>query len=274
MNSPTKSRSVTRKTMIKRLYILFAFIVGISLLTKAQDIPDPMQPRRIVNDFTGLFSKQEQASLERKLRNFNDSTSTQIAVVVVPTLNGYDINDYAARLGEKWGVGQKGKDNGIVLLVKPKTNRERGEVAISVGYGLEGVIPDVIASRIIRNEIIPEFQQDKYYRGVDKALTVLMDLSKGEYTADEYKKKSEGGIADFIIGFIIFAVLLLLIFRRRGGGGYSPGHSSGGGFFIFPMGGFGGGSSSGGFGGFSSGGGSFGGFGGGSFGGGGSSGSW
>lgn len=274
MNSPTISRSVTRKTMIKRLYILLAFIVGISLLTKAQDIPEPMQPRRIVNDFTGLFSKLEQASLERKLRNFNDSTSTQIAVVVVPTLNGYDINDYAARLGEKWGVGQKGKDNGIILLVKPKTNRERGEVAISVGYGLEGVIPDVIASRIIRNEIIPEFQQDKYYRGVDKALTVLMDLSKGEYTADEYKKKSEGGIADFIIGFIIFAVLLLLVFRRRGGGGYSPGHSSGGGFFIFPMGGFGGGSSSGGFGGFSSGGGSFGGFGGGSFGGGGSSGSW
>ncbi|WP_303180549.1 YgcG family protein [uncultured Butyricimonas sp.] len=261
--------------MIKRLFILLTLIAGISYITGAQNIPDPMKPRRIVNDFTGLFSKQEQNTLERKLRNFNDSTSTQIAVVTVPTLNGYDINDYAARLGEQWGVGQKGKDNGIVLLIKPKSGRERGEVAISVGYGLEGVIPDVIASRIIRNEIIPSFQQGEYYRGVNKALDVIMDLSKGEYTADEYRKKSEsGGWIDFVIGFIILAVLLSFIFRRRGGGGYSPGRSSGGGFFIFPMGGFGGGSSSGGFGGFSSGGGSFGGFGGGSFGGGGSSGSW
>ena len=144
-------------------------------------------------------------------------------------------------------------------------------MAISVGYGLEGVVPDVTASRIIRNEIIPAFQADNYYKGIDKATDVLIDLSKGEYTADEYKKKNEGNPFDIVIGFIVFVIILSLIFRKRGGGGYSPGHPSGrGGFFIFPM----GGGSSGGFGGFSSGGGSFGGFGGGSFGGGGSSGSW
>lgn len=261
--------------MIKRLILFLTLVAGISLSSRAQDIPEPMKPRRIVNDFTGLFSKQEQAALERKLRDFNDSTSTQIAVVTVPALDGYDINDYAARLGEKWGVGQKGKDNGIVLLIKPKNNRESGQVAISVGYGLEGVIPDVIRLPRHPQRDYSRFPARELLQGVDKALTVLTDLSKGEYTADEYKKKSEGGgIFDIIIGIIIFAVLLSLIFRRRGGGGYSPGHTSGGGFFIFPMGGFGGGSSSGGFGGFSSGGGSFGGFGGGSFGGGGSSGSW
>ena len=211
------------------------------------------------------------AALEKKLVNFNNNSSTQIAVVTVPSLNGHDINDYAARLGEKWGIGQKGKDNGIVILIKPKSGREKGEVAISVGYGLEGVVPDVTASRIIRNEIIPAFQADNYYKGIDKATDVLIDLSKGEYTADEYKKKNEGSPFDIVIGFIVFVIILSLIFRKRGGGGYSPGHTSGsGGFFIFPM----GGGSSGGFGGFSSGGGSFGGFGGGSFGGGGSSGSW
>ncbi len=260
--------------MIKKLFILLAVITGITVTSaRAQDIPEPMTPKRIVNDFTGLFSKQEQAALEKKLTEFNNNSSTQIAVVTVPTLNGYDINDYAARLGEKWGIGQKGKDNGIVILIKPKTGREKGEIAISVGYGLEGVVPDVIASRIIRNEIIPAFQQNAYYKGIDKATSVLIDLSKGEYTADEYKNKDNGGAFDIVIGFIILLILVSLIFRRRGGnGGYTPGHrSGGGGFFIFPM---GGGSSSGGFGGFSSGGGSFGGFGGGSFGGGGSSGSW
>ena len=257
--------------MIKRLFILFAFITGTLFTVQAQDIPEPMSPKRIVNDFTGLFSTQEREALEKKLVNFNTNSSTQIAVVTVPSLNGYDINDYAARLGEKWGVGQKGKDNGIVILIKPKSGREKGEVAISVGYGLEGVVPDITASRIIRNEIIPAFQADNYYNGIDKATDVLIDLSKGEYTADEYKKKSEGSPLDIMIGVIIFAIILSLIYRKRGGGGYSPGHTSGsGGFFIFPM----GGSSSGGFGGFSSGGGSFGGFGGGSFGGGGSSGSW
>ena len=240
----------------------------------AQDIPEPMTPKRIVNDFTELFSSQERAALEKKLVDFNNNSSTQIAVVTVPSLNGYEINDYAARLGEKWGIGQKGKDNGIVILIKPKVGREKGEVAISVGYGLEGVIPDVVASRIIRNEIIPAFQTENYYKGIDKATDVLIDLSKGEYTADEYQTADEEIPLDIIIGVaFIFAIILSLIFHRRGGGGYSPGHTSGGGgFFIFPMGG--GSSSSGGFGGFSSGGGSFGGFGGGSFGGGGSSGSW
>ena len=257
--------------MIKKLLILFAVIAGTLLSVHAQDIPEPMTPKRIVNDFTGLFSTQERAALEKKLVNFNNNSSTQIAVVTVPSLNGYDINDYAARLGEKWGIGQKGKDNGIVILIKPKSGREKGEVAISVGYGLEGVVPDVTASRIIRNEIIPAFQADNYYKGIDKATDVLIDLSKGEYTADEYKKKNEGSPFDIVIGFIVFVIILSLIFRQRGGGGYSPGHTSGSGvFFIFPM----GGGSSGGFGGFSSGGGSFGGFGGGSFGGGGSSGSW
>jgi len=258
--------------MIKNLFILLAIITGTTITpAKAQDFPEPMIPKRIVNDFTGLFSKQEQAALEQKLANFNTTSSTQIAVITVPTLNGYDINDYAARLGEKWGIGQKGKDNGIVLLIKPKTEREKGEVAISVGYGLEGVVPDAIASRIIRNEIIPAFQQDAYYKGVDKATSVLIDLSKGEYTADEYKNKDNRDSFDIVIGFILLVILLSLIFRRkRGNGGYTPGHNSrGGGFFIFPMGG-----SSGGFGGFSSGSGSFGGFGGGSFGGGGASGSW
>ena len=142
------------------------FFICITSFLQAQDLPEPMRPKRIVNDFTQLFSPQQQQALEQKLRNFNDTSSTQIAIVTVPTLQGYAPSDYAQRLAEKWGVGQKGKDNGVLLLIKPKSRTEKGQVAIAVGYGLEGVIPDAIASRIIRNEIIPEFQQNNYYRGV------------------------------------------------------------------------------------------------------------
>ena len=136
------------------------FFICITSFLQAQDLPEPMRPKRIVNDFTQLFSPQQQQALEQKLRNFNDTSSTQIAIVTVPTLQGYAPSDYAQRLAEKWGVGQKGKDNGVLLLIKPKSRTEKGQVAIAVGYGLEGVIPDAIASRIIRNEIIPEFQQN------------------------------------------------------------------------------------------------------------------
>lgn len=249
-------------------YILFLFL---SLSGNGQDFPEPMKPKRIVNDFTDLFTPQQNQALEQKLRHFNDTSSTQIAVVTVPSLNGYEPNDYAQRLAEKWGVGQKGKDNGLLVLVKPKSDREKGQVAIAVGYGLEGVIPDAIASRIIRNEIIPEFQQNNYYSGVNKATDVLMKLASGEFTAEQYNKKNKqdrGGL--IFLPFLIVFLLPLFIRRRKG---YTTGSHGGGGVPPIFFGGFGGGRGSN-FGSFSSGGGSFGGFGGGGFGGGGASGSW
>jgi len=256
-------------TMIRKIFI-FTLCMSYFLSGQAQNFPTPMQPRRLVNDFTQLFSRQEVARLENKLAAFNKASSTQIAVVTVASLDGLDINDYAARLGEKWGIGRKGKDNGILLLIKPKQGREKGEVAISVGYGLEGAIPDVTAARIIRKEILPAFQQGKYYQGVHQATSVLMDLAKGEFTAEAYQKQGDGSFIVFL-PFLLFILLSLFIRQRRG---YSPGHASPP-FFIggTPFGGYRGSS----FEHFSSGSGSFGGFGGfggGSFGGGGASGSW
>lgn len=252
---------------MKYFITLIAFFLTFSLF--GQDFPEPMRPRRIVNDFTGMFTPQQVNALEQKLRNFNDTSSTQIAVVTVPSLDGYDPNDYAQRLAEKWGVGQKGKDNGILLLVKPKSAREKGQVAIAVGYGLEGVVPDAIASRIIRNEIIPQFQNGNYYAGINNATDVLMKLSGGEFTADQYAKKGGGDTGAWVILPFLVVFLVPLFVRRRKG--YTTGSHGGGGVPPIFFGGLGGGSS---FGSFRSGGGSFGGFGGGSFGGGGASGSW
>lgn len=245
------------------LLCLFAIIV------KAQDFPEPMRPKRMVNDFTGMLTPQQANSLEQKLRNFNDTSSTQIAIVTVPSLQGYEPNDYAQRLAEKWSIGQKGKDNGILLLIKPKNSREKGQVAIAVGYGLEGVIPDAIASRIIRNEIIPQFQTGDYYAGINKATDVLIKLTGGEFTAEQYAQGNDDGAAWIILPFLIVFLVPLFVRKRRG---YTTGsHGSGGVPPIF-FGGFGSRGSN--FGSFSGGSGSFGGFGGGSFGGGGASGSW
>ena len=194
--------------------VLAAFFLLLACMASAQEFPAPMQPRRLVNDFTGMFSSQETARLEQKLRRFNDTTSTQIAIAVVPSLHGYAPNDYAQRLAEQWGIGQQGKDNGILILLKPKTRDASGQVAIAVGYGLEGVVPDAIASRIIRNEVIPAFQQGAYYAGIDRATTVLMQLTGGEFTAEQYARGGGNGIGWFLLPFFLI-VFLAPLFRRR-----------------------------------------------------------
>ena len=172
----------------------------------AQDFPDKPVPPRLVNDFAGMLNSNEVNALERKLVAFDDSTATQIAIVTVNSLHGYDKADYAQRLAEKWGIGQKGKNNGILILVKPKTESESGEVFIAQGYGLEGAIPDLHASDIINNQILPAFRAGDYYGGLDKATSTLISLARGEFPADQYgkqTKKDYGAITPFII-FIIF----------------------------------------------------------------------
>lgn len=241
---------------------------------KAQ-IPERPNPPRLVNDFAGMLSQSETQQLESKLVQFARETSTQIVIVSVPDLEGYDPGDYAFRLGEKWGVGQKGTNNGLVILLKPKTENEQGRIFIATGYGLEGVLPDAtVNGTIIDNEIIPYFQQGNYYQGLDRGTDVIMDITRGEYTAEYYNENyanQGGGI--FPVLFIMFLVFIIFpILRGRRRRYYSPGKSLP---FWLAMGLLSGGRShSGSFGNFSSGGGGFGGFGGGSFGGGGAGGSW
>ena len=171
------------------------------------------------------------------------------------------------RLHDKWGVGRKGKDNGILILVKPSQPDSRGEAYISVGYGLEGVIPDITAGRILDQEMIPEFRRGSVYDGLDKATNVLMQLSRGEFTADQYAGRDEGG--GVAVGLVAILVLFFLFAAGRKGGGHGGNGSRGGGGWFPPI-FLGGGSRGGG----SFGGGGFGGFGGGMSGGGGAGRSW
>lgn len=259
--------------------IFFLALILISVEAFSDVFPEKPRPPRLVNDYTGFLTEGEKDDLEQKLDTFNRATSTQIAVVILGDLHGYDISDYAVQLARKWGIGQKGKNNGILVLIKPKTSASKGEVFIATGYGLEGAVPDAIAKRIVENEMLPSFRNGNNYEGINKAVTVLMALTRGEYTADEYSRRTKsqgtGGIPVFII-FILFFVVFSFIGRARRARQYSMGHNIP--FWLALMMLSGSRNTHGGsFGNFSSGGGSFGGFGGfggGSFGGGGAGGSW
>jgi len=250
-------------------YITFFLFLAVFGHAFADDLPDRPNPPRLVNDMANIFSPEQSATLEQKLTAYNDSTSTQIAVVTISDLKGYDVSDFAQRLGQKWGVGQEKNNNGVIILIKPKTADSKGEVWISTGYGMEEKIPDITAHRIIDQVMIPEFQQGNMYSGIDKAVDVIIGICSGTYQAGSLGKK-ENGDAFAIIVPIILLILILSSFRRNKYHHFGSGSSSSGSGTVFFPGSFGGGRSSGG--GFSSGG--FGGFGGGSFGGGGAGGSW
>ena len=264
------------------LQALFLFAVfSAPLQLTSQDVPEPLYPLRLVNDYIGLLKEPQYQRLEQKLRAFDDTTSTQIVIVLVRSLNGISKEEFADRIGERWGVGQHDKDNGIVVLVKPKIRNERGEARISLAYGLEGVIPDAVANRIVNHEMIPHFREGDYFTGLDKGTNTLMALATGEFTADDYKKKTEGSVLGILIPILVILLVIFLMSRNSkrhyttGSHGTSlwtglwlasmmssRGHRGSWGNFRSGSGSFGGG------------GGGFGGFGGGSFGGGGAGGSW
>jgi uncharacterized protein len=271
-----------RKVLISVFFTLIFLMPG-SVYVFCQNLPEKPVPARLVNDFTGLLSEGERNTLENKLVLFNDSTSTQIAVVIVKDLSGYDKADYAQRLAEKWGIGTKGLNNGVLILIKPASGNSRGEVQIATGYGLEGAIPDITCGQIIDNDIIPAFMKKDYYGGLDKATTTLMALARGEYTARDYGKHVKKGAAKAApVGVFIIIFIIIMIIRNSGRSNHSNISRSGLPFWILlgmmnsgrssHSGSWGGFSGGGGFGG--GGGGGFGGFGGGSFGGGGAGGSW
>lgn len=253
-----------RSLVLCLLFVMLAF--GATL--KAQ-LPSPPNPPRLVNDYTGTLNASQINALEHKLVAYNDSTSTQILVLLVDDLQGYTIEQYATEIGHSWGVGQQGKNNGVVILVKPKNGNERGQVNISPGYGMEEYVTDATAKTIIEKEMIPSFREDDYYTGIDNAVNTIMDLCSGKFTQDEYTDNEDGFPLWLIILFIIAIAIILSKFSDNNGQSYTGGGTRT--IWIPTGGGFSGGSFGGGG---NFGGGGFGGFGGGGFGGGGASGSW
>ena len=261
-----------------RWFLVLLLAAALPLHLFSQDLPE--RSRTIVTDYTNTLNGSQIQALEGKLVAFNDSTSSQVAVVLVTTTGDYAIADYAVRLFNKWKIGQEKKNNGVLLLVAVGDRK----VFIITGLGMEGALPDAICKRIVTNQIVPAFKEGDYYKGIDQGVNAIMAAVKGEYQAEPAQgRQREKGPPWFVI-FIFFIIFIIVIFSRvnstrsyarrnnvsfwvawgllnaalnRGGSRGSWGGFSGG------SGGWGGG-----------GGGGFGGFGGGMSGGGGAGGSW
>ena len=239
----------------------------------AQSIPEKPTTVRYVNDFAQIFSESQREELEYMLKSYKDTTSTQIVVVSVKSLEGMDASQYAAELGEKWGVGQKQEDNGIVFLIAP-TERK---MFIATGRGTQDRLTDVYIARIRDNYILPEFKRGDYYSGTTLGVKQIMNKLSGAFKADSSQSNEEIELttSDIIKFIIIFIIILWIISKISKAVNYGETYSSrgyrgglGGGFWGSSGGIFGGGGSSWG----SSGGGDS--WGGGSFDGGGAGGDW
>lgn len=248
------------------VYILIFLLLCVPLCVFAseKDFPAQPNPPRLVNDFAGFMNAEEQATLEQKLQSYADSTSNQIALVTVQSIGDYEIADYTVQLFNRWHIGSKKNNNGILILAA----RDERKLWISTGYGLEAVLPDGMLGHIIRSEIQPAFKQAAYYQGFDQGIDAIMDAIKGEYKADSATASQPKSLPTALIVLVIIVLLVATTSGRgRGGGGGMLGNA---GWIAASMlsnrnygSGWGGGSSGG-----------FGGFGGGSSGGGGAGGSW
>lgn len=258
-------------------FIKISFTVLIlfcSVIVLGQTYPERPNPPRLVNDFTNTLTAEQVQTLEAKLVVLDDSTSTQIAVVIVPSVNGATIADYNVGLLRKWGVGTK-NNNGVILLIA-KNDRT---LDITVGYGLEGSLTDATSKSIIDDIIVPNFKGSDYYRGIDLGTDAIVQAVKGKYNSPRAKSTASGKGGYSFIFIIIIIIIISLISRGGGGGGgtfMSRRGQSGIGQALLLGALFGGGGRGGGgdWGGGGGGGDGFGGFGGGSGGGGGASGGW
>lgn len=270
----------------RSLVIAVSFIAsGVSASAEQTCLLETPAPTRVqVVDRADILTPGQENDLNSRLAQFNKATSTQLLIVTVNDLCGYDKSEFTYTLGEKWGVGQKGKDNGVVIMVKPHGQQGNRHAFIATGYGVEGVVPDALAHRIVQQEMIPRFKQGDFYGGISAAAETVMGLTKGEFTADQYAQQSKGRPKNWI-PFVVFFLIILVVFGSRisrtrryatdNNLGFwaawlllsQSGRRHGGYYDDFRSGG-------GGFGGFGGGGGGFGGFGGGGFGGGGAGGSW
>ena len=283
MNCQMKSLKVDLKKIYLTYHLLIAFILcSLSIESIAQQIPDVPKEQTSVYDGANLLTGNQKQTLEQKLINYADSTSTQIVVATVNTIGNNDIAYYATKWAHKWGIGQEEEDNGVLLLIA----KDDRKMTIRTGYGTEHLLTDALSSRIIRNVLAPNFREGNFYKGLDEATDVIILALNGEYQNENQNQSEGSGIPLGLILFIIFIILMFILSKRNRGGGNSNNRggrkrdaassileaiilSNAGRSGSFGSGGFGRGSSGGGFGG-----GFSGGFGGGGFGGGGASGGW
>jgi uncharacterized protein len=264
MNFRTKSALERIVIMRKNLFLLTLFLL-ISTISKAQKFPE--KPVGFVNDFAGMLSGEMRGRLEQALSAYRDSTSNVIAIATIEDLQGYSIEEFSTAMFNKWRMWEGDRYNGVLILISKNDRKMR----IEVGYGLEGAVPDALAGRIVKDEMVPRFKQGDFDGGIAAAAVAVAQASKGEYKGTGKKSRRKNSASDDVMPLLFIGALFVFFFLipvikggkgkrgrvyRRGGVDVPPiiffggsGHRGGGGW------GGGGGFGGGGFGGFSGGGG-------------------
>ncbi len=199
------------------LFIALSFFIFNSTPSSALNVP-PLRAR--VNDLAGMLSPEAAQALEQRLADFERETGHQIAVLTVPSLEGDAIEDFGIRVAEAWKIGKKGFDNGAILLIAQKEHKLR----IEVGYGLEGVLPDAIASRIIREVIVPRFRDNDFSGGIVAGVNAILQVTKGEplpesaRTANRSRSFQAGSLVNVLMITAMLALFIGMTQRRAFGG--------------------------------------------------------
>lgn len=242
------------KSVKHKFILVLAFISCLLVFdSKAQNIPARPSPPRLVNDFAMMLSNEENNFLEQKLVAYFDSTSTQIAIVTIESLDGAPVQEFAAQLGYKWGVGTKENHNGVVLLISK--NDRKGFIA--TGYGVEDGLNTNVCQQIFDKYVVPNMKSGNTFNAIDDATSIIIQVLDGKFQMSE-KSDEDFSLLPLII-IVLFIIFIFYVSSRSkntsisrrgyvdssppwfGGGGWGSGSSGGGGF-----GGFGGGDFSGG----------------------------
>lgn len=196
-----------------RFFLLLLFLL-IPCAGHSLEVP---QLRARVNDYAHMLSSGTVQELEQQLADFEKKEGTQVVVLTIPSLEGENLKEYSIRVAEAWRIGQKGTDNGAILLV---AKNER-KIRIEVGRGLEGVLTDLVSGRIIRNDIAPRFKAGDMDGGVKAGASAIMAVVKGEYAAPEknirHGRKSTSPVFALAIFFLVGCIFLGAIARALGG---------------------------------------------------------
>lgn len=247
-------------------YVLYiTFLLFATTAYSQTEIPDRPSPPQLVNDFTNTLSAQEQQRLEQKLVAYNDSTSTQVAILIIDSYGEDEPNQFGVKVFDSWKIGEAGKNNGLLITVATEDKK----MFINTGYGLEDRITDAAAIGIVENYMKPAFQNNNFYQGLNDATTIIFDLAAGKYTADQFTEDNAGKGIGLGVFLVFFFIIITIISRIRNIRNHHMGTGRSGGlsFLTMMMLMGSGGSHRGSFGDFNSGGGGFGGGGGGGFGG-------
>lgn len=236
--------------------IVISFVLLLLFATPVIAYYDLGSPEGYVNDYTNTLTYEQKDALESKVSTFEQESTNEIAVVIIDSMKGDYIENFAVKLFESWGIGKEKEDNGVLILVSMSERQMR----IEVGYGLEGSLTDAQASWIIKNVMVPNFKENKYYEGIDQSVDKIIAITKGEFEVPEEDSISPLTVLVFIVILILGVAIAVIVLKKKypNWEGWDTDSSSSSSF-----GGWGGGSDS-----------SSGSFGGGSSGGGGASGSW